>query len=603
MKLPGADWLRTQGLPLQLTLTALLGFALLLALAPAPPMHPDTARDLLLARSVLEGGDRLIGAPTMLKPFHQLASWSLFLALTRAVGLGVTGQHLLVLALQALAAVVVYRLTWQHFSRRAAPVAALLALLAGALCAQLPLLWNPSLLPLPAALLTATLVRLAKEDKPALVAQAGIWLALCTESHIAAVVAWPVLLVQALLGARPWLNASLALGVPLSYHALLSPDALLVNAEALRPHAVWLAAGFIGLVFGAWVVRRWRARFGPATAGGEGRPSVVLLTLPAVSVLVLLGVHLSGLHQSLRYVGVAVPGLAVALATLPFLLPRYWRAVALLGVAALALGLAGRQLSGAQFWRSWLHLEAIDGETLARQLRHEGVHFADLPGRLYGMDNRALAAQLAVELGVVGELPAADAQAFAMLAADAGTARRAPPPPGWTQLARRNGGTLALRRFEPWVSLLQYRVCCQSRDQAPLCIDVDPARWRETAARQTELTNLWWPAPPGLLDLGDRCARSGPPPYSTAWHLPIVPKGEGDARIVALAEPPGDDWRIAGSTARRQTVTRTQAMLVVERRGKPAEPAAHICLPPNVLEVRPQDGFALVWLAAVGLED
>ena len=40
------------------------------------------------------------------------------------------------------------------------------------------------------------------------------------------------------------------------------------------------------------------------------------------------------------------------------------------------------------------------------------------------------------------------------------------------------------------------------------------------------------------------------------------------------------------------------ALLAVERRGKPAEPAAQVCLPPNVLEVRPQETFAIEWLAA-----
>ena len=176
---------------------AALAFALLLAAVPAPPVHPDTTRDFLMAADCLAGLPWDCGPPTSLGVIVQGALWTRFLALSGALGLGVGAVRAAVFALHAISAGVVLAAARRRVSPAMAAWTAAAWVVVGAFVAGAPLLWNPSLSPLPLALFYVALLGLVERGALAFAAAAGGLLALAMDCHVLFAALVPVLLAAA----------------------------------------------------------------------------------------------------------------------------------------------------------------------------------------------------------------------------------------------------------------------------------------------------------------------------------------------------------------------------------------------------------------------
>jgi hypothetical protein len=231
---------------------AVVTWALLERAFGAAPLHPDTIRDVLMADECLAGAACDHGPPTRLGLFVQGALWTRFLALCRASGVRVAHFPLVVHALDGLSAAIVLaaarrRLAPDIATWTAASWALLLPWTFGA-----PVLWNPSLAPLPLASFFAALVLLVDHEPSSprtalgLGALAGLTLALVLECHVAFAVLVPVLLAAAASVRRP-------------IHATASATCALTAGLLLDGRTAWIAnaravSGLGGVVPAAFVL-------------------------------------------------------------------------------------------------------------------------------------------------------------------------------------------------------------------------------------------------------------------------------------------------------------------------------------------------------------
>jgi hypothetical protein len=328
---------------------AMLAFALLSAAVPAPPVHPDTTRDFLMAADCLAGVPCDHGPPTSLGVVVQGALWTRFLALAGAIGIGVEGVRAAVFALHAVSTGVVLaaarrRLPDALAAWTAAAWAVLAVMISGA-----PLLWNPSIASLPLAIFYVALLGLTERGTLVLAAAAGAILALAVECHLLFAALVPVLIAAAAGCARrplPAVGAALA-----GLAAVLVIDARTawtVNARALASSGAWMPVALVVLLAaGAGVLAR--RRLGAATPGA--RAAIFLATaavLPAGATVVLAPV--AGGAGPWRYLAPALPATALIVALAPVSAARAIARAAGLGAAGEAragIALGAAALAGA----------------------------------------------------------------------------------------------------------------------------------------------------------------------------------------------------------------------------------------------------------------
>ena len=204
---------------------------LLWALAPGElRVTPDTTRDFVQSRMFLRAHPpRLAGPMTSLLGFFQGSLWYLYLGALEALGLGITGMRAVASLLTVVAVIVTAVLARRSYGPAAGLFAGLLllAVLVSHPLRYLHTLWNPVLIPLPAALFCGALLRAARRPSIGRCAGAAVLLSLIVQLHIVgAVMALPAAL--ALL----WLPSGTRLKC-----AVWSVVAFLVCGLVLSPHA------------------------------------------------------------------------------------------------------------------------------------------------------------------------------------------------------------------------------------------------------------------------------------------------------------------------------------------------------------------------------
>lgn len=355
-------------------LTAAVVLALLASALPRAPVHADTTRDLLMAAECVAGQPCDHGPPTTLGVLVQGALWTRALAACRTVGLGPRGVETLVLLAMSLAGAVVFLSTRRRFGRERAFAAAVLYVVAAAFLVELPLLWNPSLAPLPLAAFHALLVAVAcdLDDRPssslARAAGAAFALALAIDCHIVFAALVPVLLAAVAGCARRPVPALLAaVGVLVATLLADSRTAWLVNGRALveagaaAPLVLALVATALA---GALARRRLRALSATARAASFVGVATVYVGGASAALFVLLGPA-----AGVRYLVPATPGLALGAAWLVGAIAaragRAARLVEAAGVVAIALSLRAVRPFDATGW-TYADVEAVAPAVFAR---------------------------------------------------------------------------------------------------------------------------------------------------------------------------------------------------------------------------------------------
>ena len=298
-----------------------LAFALLLAAVPAPPVHPDTTRDFLMAADCLAGLPCDRGPPTSLGVIVQGALWTRFLALSGALGLGVAAVRGVVLALQANSAGVVVAAAWRRLPPAVAAWTAAAWVVLGAVVVGAPLLWNPSLAPLPLALFYVALLGVVERGSLAFAAAAGGLLALAMDCHVLFAALLPVLLAAAAgCGRRPLWAVAVAIGSLVAVLLVDSRAAWVVNARALVSTGAWMpVAALVAVAVAAGALARSRLGASPPAA----RAAVFLATAAvlAVGATVVL-VPVAGAAGPARYLAPGLPAFALLVAAGPALAAR-----------------------------------------------------------------------------------------------------------------------------------------------------------------------------------------------------------------------------------------------------------------------------------------
>lgn len=310
-------------------LMAFVVWALVHVRPSALPLHHDTNRDLHAALTALHTGEApLLGPPTSMAGISQGALWTVHLAALLGLGgdmdtIAVISTLLLILAL------VVIALTGGILAERAAGIGgALLATVALVLAPQVwRVQWNPSLVPLPAALTLLFTLEAVRFGKILPAVLAAVALALAAQLHPTAWLLIPMVGFSLWHHRRgrmgnPWVFAVLSLVVLLPF-GLYGAQALWLNLAALAHGGPQLPgesqnlaiAGLCGATLCAALLQGFAATFRPAYTRPAHGALAWLAGTPAL--LVLLTMWFSGTGPAPRHLLPFLPGASLVLAAVP----------------------------------------------------------------------------------------------------------------------------------------------------------------------------------------------------------------------------------------------------------------------------------------------
>jgi len=407
-----------------------------LSLRPDALLHPDSSRDLSFARDLADGVElHMHGAWAAYASLLQGSAWIDLLALCRRLGLGVPGIERVMTTLLAGAVAAaqlgVARLIAAtstgpaHPGARLGTIAGALLLLASlpATC-EMPVLWQPLLLPVPAVFAHLAAWRVLERGELIDGLALALMVALASTVHvIASVLVPPAILIVALacrvpgLGERGRLRsaahgllaAAASVGVGLGFVLLRSSKAVFANLRIAGEQGwlppVW-GVGLSVLVLGLVL----RPRF---AALGVRRRLELAVGFEALLVGVIVLASFSAATPALagRYLLAFAPGLVLAAALLAVRARSGLTAgmIAAVSVVLLATSITAlrpyerRQLPFAPT------LSQAEFELVAGALAERGITWVDLVGRLQGPDHEALlgGAAAALEPGTLPP-PAAD---------------------------------------------------------------------------------------------------------------------------------------------------------------------------------------------------
>jgi len=482
-----------------------------------PPLHSDSHEDLLLARACLERQECPgAGAMTSWPGIAQGALWVNLLAAMRALGIPVGAIHSATLGMAALGTAVGFAAVRERGAVEAWCFAgvAVLALVGGG---TLGVLWNPSLMPLPAALMFALCLRASGTRRWWDALSVGLALALTFEGHPVAALAVPGALAAVGLSA-PSRAAALAgppltLAVALGVHWLMSPVAVATNLATLLgvfgPGTILAAlAVFVGAV--AWLRPRWRSRL---------LADAPLLTAALLAVPGLLGFAYRAL------VGGAVGPRYLGAVTLPvaYLATRALGSsvgargtVALLLAGGLVIGVALRQRTPE------LSLPMLEGAV--QQWTREGLSLDDVLARTSGPRCRNVVAAAAA----TGAPIVPSAAMRRVVSDESDFVLSLAPDPSVAGRPRRLAG-LVVTKVRPWLRRRRFTACVQT--EVPVCVERDL-----TAGIDTLMGDDPWMLPrlsePSLHWTDERLARRPASPVTYRFAI-SVPASSG-AREITL---------------------------------------------------------------------
>jgi hypothetical protein len=577
---------------------------------PPVPLHDDTHEDLLQARVCLEEGRcPTVGVSTTVPGVAQGALWVNALAALRAVPVSVGAIHGLTFALAAASIALLFAYLLVRRGRpRLAWAAAALCTLGWLHGGTLHVPWNPSLSPLPAALLLVLALEHAERGRWWGALPLGLALGLTLETHPVAVLAVPGTLLLAGMACRrgaaallaPALTGATALGL----YAAMSPGAALQNGvAALRAAGTPLLVGAVALPGVALLLQ---PRFRRARARPRDLLAALALALPPLAVVVGTALLSDEAPVGPRYLSPALPAVALlaAEALAPALSVRGAPAALAVGAALLALWPATRHEAGI---RRLAALEAVrtaleaDGLTLDHAFaRVSGPACQPLVGGLAAVGMplgrpangelrpRSLVVAMADELADLGASPDDLAR---------GRWRTVPTPVGPALL-----GELAT-----WVDRRRFTACVFTEaDGEPTCGAHDLGEGIRAVLGEHP------PLLPRLTDPSVRWRRDGAGrrwPRRVVYRLPVrippragqrtvfVPTVAGeacrvhrfvDAEGLRLGSPLGGEALVLESTDAPQ-----RGALAVEVAVRGCPPFALEVFPPCLSERAPEDGPAL----------
>ena len=442
------------------------------------------------------------------------------------------------LVLLAASATLVYAAPARLLAWRAGPAAWILYLVTSWYFLELPVLWNPCVLPLPLVLFYICLIAQAVGGAALTTAAAGAALALSIDAHVVCVLLAPLFLGCIVATARrPLLGTALgavALAVP-EYAS--SRGALVANGALL--HGFWLPA--IGLLAGALAVGvALRRRVQKARPVARGRAVLVAACVYFAAVLVAMSV-VTGHGLARRYLAVLVPPASILGGAL--LTGTVWRggavarparaANAIVAIAALLLSGALARTGG----RAHAAWTALDVEVLAGSLRVDGWTYRDVFRHLRGPDAQLLVAGLAAD----SPAPSA-AQPSAPMRDDllvTKVARRALPaeiPREWSLVDLDGDMVAVVRRAESWVDLRQLELCEATSGEAPRCATMNLlARDPDRGARGT-VTQRAYPTLESAP--GARSTSGATSQQAFRWTVEVLVHTSSPAHVFTLVGAP-----------------------------------------------------------------
>ncbi len=466
---------RTPPIWLQLAIVMVASRIVLELIVAPPPLHPDTARDLLLARDCIERGR--CATEGARSSFLGLVQGDVWLRFLEAVGTPARARST-ALTLHALSAGALWLVPRRLCAWPTAIATTVLYLALSVWTIEYPVLWNPSLVPLVAAVFAVSLVATAADGEIGPSVASGTALALSADLHVATLALVPVWL--AALSAttrRPWIALPVAVLALLGTYMVASPGAAAENLSILGHAATTVALACVGAIALGIGLRRIASRRTRAT-----RARFVVFGIAASALVVaVLAKTLSGHPVAPRYLAPVAPFMALAAAaavTAVAALGRWrdWQRHPVAGgVVAIVVCLLGayvwmpRHDGAATAW-SWEDLAPIVGA-----LRANGFEYPDVVRHVRGPDTR----DLVEALGAV--LPASPAGPPAIAPMDdlllirvAAREIPSPPPPGWQLVTLGRESAVLIRRARSMLDLDDVEVCAgDSRTASMRCARVD----------------------------------------------------------------------------------------------------------------------------------
>jgi hypothetical protein len=299
-----------------------------LSLRAEPPVHSDMNRELAFARDLVDGAELYLHGPwaSFAGLVHGTA-WIDLLALCQRCGFGITGIDRVITTLLASAVSVMHLgvarllaaagpMPSEPWHARIGPLAGALAFLATlpATC-QLPILWQPSLLPVAIAFAHVAMWRLLARGALLDGLALGLFCALAFDIHVIAVVWFAVLVFAApLAGRRPGLTTLASIAAVLVFLLVSSPELLSSNLEVARAQG-WLLPGLSMAAVLVAAGRMLRSRF--AALSLRRRLELAVVVEVALAVVVMLASRLPGTPTLMgRYLLPFGPGVVLLFALL-----------------------------------------------------------------------------------------------------------------------------------------------------------------------------------------------------------------------------------------------------------------------------------------------
>ena len=467
-----------------------LAFAALYGIGGPPPVHPDTARDLMMARQCISHSQCYTAGP--ISSFRGLmngALWIHALGAMRLLGASIRAIHLVVVALNAAAALFLFRGARSLFRPSVAVASVVVYVPLSILGTEAPVLWNPSIVQLPLVLLYLSVLLVARTGDLKFAIAAGVALAL-SDSHVASLALLPWLVfVIATTARRPLLGSLLNVAGFLAVEFLVSAETMLDHFRRAGSFSTFALAGI--LIVGA-LGALGRRRVAQWTY--ERRFAIALGSVSVMfGALMLAGAITTGHPVQARYLNTIVPAAALLTGLLiergtSALGPRF-RGVGVAGAVALLIALLLLFLLRGNLSRRVNREEwrLSDAETVARFLYGRGLSFTDIARRVRGPDVR----------GLVGSLGAFDPDRPASVNARNGAestwlivrieTRDALPahvPSDWTVLDLRDGGVAVLREQRSYLDTHAIEMCVQAISPHGVpgtrsCASDDLSRWAD----------------------------------------------------------------------------------------------------------------------------
>lgn len=397
-----------------------------LSLRSDAPLHEDTSRDLAFARDLVDASVlHRHGAWASFAALEQGTTFIDLLALCRLAGLGFADiGHVMTTLLAASVALLVWaalqllpgRADDPGARERGAIVAGLVLLAGLPLVVELPVLWQPTLLPLPLVLAHVALWRLLRDGSALDALALALFVALALDIHIVSLAFVPLaVFVIASCSRRPLLASLLAALSGAALLGLSSWDAWVDDLARLHARG-WLIPLGVGLAL-VWLLGLLLCA---RVAGLAWLRRLQLAWLAEAALLLVLAIAAwsdATLQLAGRYLAPFVPALALALGwlagearTLAQRRAGVAVAIGLVLLASMRLREHARELPHQVAWT------LVEVEPLALLLHERGLTWTELVGRLQGPGTPALLGMLASVVEPGSATPASPTQGLLVLA-------------------------------------------------------------------------------------------------------------------------------------------------------------------------------------------